>query len=117
MVTMENKVSIWFGNFETEDKFFDFIKKDYDEDGNSIPSSFMRVFEIGFFDEDFQEAFYENPMDESSFEDVSYYEMFSDKVKVDFSKYNCAILLYKFNYTGLTKKANNMEFYSVLDYA
>lgn len=117
MSEAQNKVSIWFGKFKTESEFDDFIKKNYDEDGNSIPSSFMKVFEIDRYDEDFQEAFYDNAMDESSFEELSYAETFSDKIKIDFSACNCVILLYDFNYKGPIKKTANLFFYGALDYS
>ena len=116
MIEIKNKVSIWFGKFDTKGKFVKYIKKTYNEDGDSIPSQFMKDFKIKSFDEDFLEVFFDTAIDNSSFEDISYSETFLEKIKINFSVYNCTILLYDFSYTGTIKEKDNVKFYGTLDY-
>ncbi|MDR0443215.1 MAG: immunity 22 family protein [Treponema sp.] len=115
-MSAENNVSIWFGKFDTEDEFETFLKKTYNEDGDSMPSPFVNAFQIGSYDADFQEAFFDNDLNKSSLEDVSYSEHFLDKIEVDFSKYNATILLYNYKHDGKIKKAESVDFYGVLGY-
>jgi len=81
-----------------------------------MPSQFMKDFKIKSFDDDFLEVFYDKAISKSSFKEVSYSETFSEKIKIDFSAYNCVILLYDFNYNGFIKEKDNMKFYGTLDY-
>jgi hypothetical protein len=111
----ENKVSIWFGHFESKGKFYDFIREIYDDEGN-MHSSFMESFGIDFIDNQFQETLFDNEMNKSKLEPASYSESFIDKITIDFLKYNCVILLYNFEYEGLVEKVNSMDFYGVLNY-
>jgi hypothetical protein len=112
---MENTVSIWFGKFETEKQFNEFMKEAYDDEGD-VHSPFMDAFGISFIEHDLQEILFDENMNKSKIEAASYSETFLDKVEIDFSKYNCIVLLYDFNYNGLIKNANNMGFYGVLNY-
>jgi hypothetical protein len=112
---MENKVSIWFGKFETEKLFNEFMKETYDDEGD-VHSSFMDTFEINFIEHDLQETFFDENMNKSKIEAASYSETFLDKIEIDYSKYNCIVLLYDFNYNGLIKNANNIVFYGALNY-
>jgi hypothetical protein len=112
---MENKVSIWFGKFETEERFNSFIKETYGDEGN-IHSHFMDTFEIDFIEHDLQEILFDENINKSKLELASYSETFLNKIEVDFSKYNCVILLYDHNYNGPIKNTNNMDFYGALNY-
>ena len=54
---MENMVSIWFGNFETEDALLEYTTESYTEDGDWVSSIFCKDFfdgeepyEIDFFE-------------------------------------------------------------------
>lgn len=49
MIT-ENKVSLWLGHFEEEERFREYFKVTYDEDGNYISSEFQKSFEIKKYD-------------------------------------------------------------------
>jgi hypothetical protein len=115
-MNVENKVSIWFGKFDTEVGLDAFLEIDYDEDGDSVPSLFMIAFGIDYYDEDFREAFLDNNLNKASLENVSYSETFVDKIETDFSKYNCAILLYDYDYSGEILETENIDFYGVLYY-
>ena len=112
----ENKVSIWFGKFDTQEQFYDFIKETYDDEGD-MHSSFMQSFGIDFIDNQFQETLFDNGINKSKLKPASYSESFIDRITIDFSNYNCIILLYNFVYDGLIKKANSMDFYGVLNYS
>jgi hypothetical protein len=112
---MENKVSIWFGKFETEKRFNEFIKETYDDEGG-VHSSFMNAFEINLIEHDLQETLFDENMNKSKIAMASYSETFLDKIEIDFLKYNCIVLLYDFNYNGLIKNTSNMNFYGVLNY-
>lgn len=111
----ENKVSIWFGNFETEEQFNEFIKETYDDEGD-MHSEFMNIFGINFIDNQFQETLYDKDLNRLKLEPASYSESFLDKIEVDYSKYNCIILLYDFDYSGSVEKNKNINFYGTLSY-
>ena len=111
----ENRVSIWFGNFKTEDLFNDFLRETYDDKGD-VYSKFMDEFKIDYIDSDYQETLYDREINYAKLEMASYSESFLDKVNVVFLDYNCVILLYDFDYKGGVKESNGLEFYGVLDY-
>lgn len=114
-MSAENIVSIWFGNYETEEQFNEFIKETYDDEGN-MHSGFMDAFGIDFIDNQFQETLYDKCLSLSNLEPASYSESFLDKIKVDFSKYNCVVLLYGFDYKGAVDKTENLDFFGKLSY-
>jgi hypothetical protein len=76
----------------------------------------MDEFEITFIEHDLQETLFDENMNKLKIEAASYSETFLDKIEIDFSKYNCIVLLYDYNYNGLIKNTNNMVFYGVLNY-
>ena len=111
----KNKVSIWLGNFDNEDLFDDFMEEKFDEEGD-VSSLFMESFEIDFIDNQFQEVLYDKNLEKEVLIPVSYSDFFLNKVDVDFSKYNCVVLLYNFRYTGGITKASSLDFIGVYDY-
>ena len=48
-MSKNNKISIWFGNFETEQQFNEFMKETYDDEGD-MHSEFMKAFGIDLSD-------------------------------------------------------------------
>ena len=111
----ENRVSIWFGHFKTEEQFDDFLRETYDDEGD-VYSQFMAAFKIDYIDSDYQEALYDREINYSKLESASYSESFLDKISVIFSNYNCVVLIYDFDYSGGIKESNGLRFYGALDY-
>ena len=111
----KNKVSIWLGNFDNEDLFDDFMEEKYDEEGD-VSSLFMESFEIDFIDDQFQEVLYDKNLEKEVLIPVSYSSFFLNKVEVDYSKYNCVVLLYNFRYMGGITKTSDFDFIGVYDY-
>lgn len=56
---MENMVSLWLGNFETENALLEYTAESYTEDGDWIPSTFCKEFFEGKkpFESDFFERY------------------------------------------------------------
>ena len=58
----EHMVSLWAGRADSSQAFKAFLLTGYTEDGDYIPSPFVRDFGIKYYDEDFREAqYYEKP--------------------------------------------------------
>ena len=49
---MKDYISLWLGNFRNFDEVEKYTEIKYDEDGNSIPSTFEREFKLGYYDRD-----------------------------------------------------------------
>jgi hypothetical protein len=54
----ERVVYAWIGEFDSEVDFERYIEQSYTEDGDSIPSQFMRDVGLDWYDDDFQEFEY-----------------------------------------------------------
>lgn len=52
---MNGKVTVWIGNFESNDEFENYTNIKYTEDGDSIPSIFEQHFNLGYYDHDLVE--------------------------------------------------------------
>ena len=111
-----NKVSVWLGNFDSEEQFNKYIEEQFDEEGD-MTSVFMSDFEIEFIDSQFQEVLYDDNLKKETIMSTSYSESFLDCITADFSKYNCIVLLYDFNYQGKVKNTDKMIFVGVYDYS
>ena len=58
-----DRVLAWVGDFASEADFNRHIEERYTEDGDSIPSGFMRDIGVDWFDHDFQEfVFHDEPI-------------------------------------------------------
>ncbi|MCU0435636.1 MAG: immunity 22 family protein [Bacteroidia bacterium] len=116
---MKNKVSLWLGNFENADAFSKVMVEVFDEDGNSA-SPFMISFGIEYIDHDKIESVFDIQIQNRFFgnqECFSYSSTFSHKlIGLDFSKFNCAVCIFDFEYTGEIKKAQSLEFAGVFEY-
>lgn len=49
---MENDVSLWLGNFSSEDDLEEYMDVKYTKDGDSVPSQFEKDFKLGYYDRD-----------------------------------------------------------------
>ncbi|MFC0414081.1 immunity 22 family protein [Cytobacillus solani] len=54
----EGFVSLWVGKFKSNNDLQNYLLITYTEDGDAIPSTFEKDFQIDYFDEDFMEAEY-----------------------------------------------------------
>lgn len=116
MEVEENKVSLWLGNFESQEAFKDFLKENYDEEGD-MSSKFMEAFGISWIDSDFTEAEFIGKITIESFSGFSYISSFIHNLAgIDFGKYNCIFLAYHFEYDGEVMETENMKFIGVFDY-
>lgn len=52
---MNEKVTVWIGNFESNDELINYTNIKYTEDGDSIPSIFEQHFNLGYYDRDLVE--------------------------------------------------------------
>ena len=113
---MKSVVSIWIGNFESEEKFTDFIQEQYDEEGDLQTSSFMEVFEIDDIDHDFQEVLFHKNLSKDDIAQASYAESFIDRINDNSLTGNCVLLLYDFNYKGKVQTSNGFHFIGTFEY-
>ena len=115
---MEEKdiLSIWLGNFESEEKFQEFISENYDDDGD-VSSLFTKLFNIDYIDTDFQESLFNEMLTVDDLLQASYAESFIDKIDVDIIKQsNCALIIYDYNYSGEIKSSGNLNFIGTFEY-
>lgn len=123
----EEVVSIWFGYFDSRESFNEFLKVNYDlldesDDLDEIDSIFEKYFAIGEYDRDIVEKNYQNNKT-SRYELIngaSYLENYIQSISKDMTEYNCAILLYDYEYKGTTKKytdkKNFVDFFDKVNY-
>ena len=52
---MKQKVSLWLGNFASQEEFQEYFKITYKEDGNSVSSEFETDFHLSYYDRDLVE--------------------------------------------------------------
>ncbi|MEK4670706.1 immunity 22 family protein [Niallia sp. FSL R7-0271] len=113
---MKNYVSLWLGNFTEFDELEKYIEVKYDEDGDSIPSTFEREFKIGYYDRDLIEKDWILDAKDNIKEllmgfsyDDQLIKLFMD-VKLC-SNYNTIILIYNYNYIKDGKSINSVNNY------
>jgi hypothetical protein len=121
---MEEKgtVSLWLGNFSSEELWAKYLEIVYSDDGDFEGSEFTKAFDIDYYDEDFKESdFYA----QSSISPQMLLEGFSydDQIISEFEQligsslqkpYNCVLLLYNFRYDGTVIEAKKDD--SILRY-
>lgn len=115
----QNKVSLWVGNYLSQEKFQSYFEEEYDEDGDSL-SDFEQNFKIDYIDSQFQELFfYENLNSKTEiFDGFSYVESFIENIpNLTWENYNSIALIYNFDYQGDIKKANGLDFIGVFDFS
>jgi len=115
-MTENNVVSIWLGNFESDEKFQEFISEEYDDEGDTL-SDFTTSFCIDYIDEDFQETLFQDVITIDDLSQFSYAESFIDKINKDIlQQSNCVIFLYNYHYSGKIKSSNNLNFIGTYKY-
>ncbi|MBJ8029506.1 immunity 22 family protein [Bacillus cereus group sp. N21] len=123
---MNEKVTVWIGNFESNDEFENYTNIKYTEDGDSIPSIFEQHFNLGYYDRDLVEKKWIFQPLTNNIQDLlkgfSYYEQFTEQFdNIIFNKEcNTAILVYNFEYnarkTKITYKNNELKCIGVAQY-
>ena len=94
---MKQKVSLWLGNFASQEEFQEYFKITYKEDGNSVSSEFETDFHLSYYDRDLVEKDWvdvsENNID-VLLEGFSYDEEIIMKFPKISSTYNTIVLIY-----------------------
>ncbi|MCX2824523.1 hypothetical protein COM13_22475 [Bacillus pseudomycoides] len=88
---MNEKVTVWIGNFESNDEFENYTNIKYTEDGDSIPSIFEQHFNLGYYDRDLVEKKWIFQPLTNNIQDLlkgfSYYEQFTEQFdNINFNK-------------------------------
>lgn len=119
-------VSLWLGNFNSEESFRDFMEVKYTDDGDSIPSKFKENFKIEYYDIDFSEVDF---IEERTNDLQVLLEGFSNdyeiipklKEKYDAQMYNSIVLLYNFEYNSSVKNykddTNSLDYIGCVNYS
>lgn len=120
---IENKASLWLGYFEEEERFREYFKVSYDEDGKYIPSEFQKSFEIKKYDLYAVETDWlsQNCIDVMSLlqgfsgdeEIIPQFEKMIEASNVE--KYNSIVLLYNFQYEADIISDGRMNFIGCVD--
>lgn len=120
------KVSLWLGTFNNEETFREFMEIKYTDDGDSIPSEFIKQFKIDYYDIDFSEIDY---MEEKSDELQVLLDGFSNDYEIipkfnekyNASTYNSIVLLYDFEYDCTVESyksgENKLDFIACVEYS
>ena len=53
VLKMKQKVSLWLGNFASQEEFQEYFKISYKEDGDSVSSEFETDFHLSYYDRDY----------------------------------------------------------------
>jgi len=100
---MKNDVSLWLGNFNKFNELEKYTEVKYDEDGDSIPSTFEREFKLGYYERDLIEMDW-IPVPKDNIKELLMDFSYGDQlikqlvdVKLS-STYNTIILIYNYNY-------------------
>ncbi len=98
---MENDVSLWLGNFSSEDDLEEYMDVKYTKDGDSVPSQFEKDFKLGYYDRDLIEKDWIEVAENNIHDlliDFSYDNQLIPQFKVIQKKYNTIILIYNYDY-------------------
>jgi len=127
-VEKEGVVSIWLGKSSSIREFQQYLQAYYTEEDNFVDAKFQQDFDIQCFDEDLKEMDYLEQSSNSFSLIISnhsfcesiisnYIDKFDNKMDIE---YNCAILLYDFDYMGGVKESNHkglvVKFIGAIDY-
>lgn len=116
----EGYVSLWIGNISSDEQLAGYVEVGYTEDGDSIPSQFLKDFQINTydFDEDFIERIC-NEIEMQSIRELILGCSYEDKVipqyeklakRMSLEKFNAGILLYNFQYEGRIDVINSKDY-------
>ena len=111
---MKNYVSLWLGNFQNFDELEKYTEVKFDENGDSIPSTFEKEFKLGYYDRDLiekdcipdAEDDIEKLLMDFSYDDQLIKQFTDVKLK---SKYNTIILIYNYDFVKDGKSINSVS--------
>ena len=121
---MKQKVSLWLGNFASQEEFQEYFKISNEEDGDSVSSEFETDFHLSYYDRDLVEKDWvdvsENNID-VLLEGFSYDEEIIMQFPKISSTYNTIVLIYDFDYSKEGLKVSNngsgtLEFIGIAEY-
>ena len=124
VLKMKQKVSLWLGNFASQEEFQEYFKISYKEDGDSVSSEFEIDFHLSYYDRDLVEKDWvdvpENNID-VLLEGFSYDEEIIMQFPKISSTYNTIVLIYDFDYSKEELKVSNngsgtLEFIGIAEY-
>lgn len=115
----ENVVSIWCGNFDTEEELLEYVEPEFDEDDNPT-SEFMNDFSLDWYDEDFAEASFD-PDDDIALRvrEHSYGDSFDGRLNEDMRRFadcNSLYLIYDVGASGATSDRSKLTFVGAYPY-
>lgn len=121
---MKQKVSLWLGNFASQEEFQEYFKITYKEDENSVSSEFETDFHLSYYDRDLVEKDWVNVSENNIdvlLEGFSYDEEIIMKFPKILSTYNTIVLIYDFDYSKEELKVSNngsgtLEFIGIAEY-
>lgn len=110
----EGYVSLWIGSAKSDDELWEYAQLTYNEDGDCLPSQFLKDFDIDMddFDEDFMEQIYADLeiyslrefLADCSYDDVVIPEFEKLTEGMELGKFHAGIMLYNFQYDGRVKE-------------
>lgn len=124
VLKMKQKVSLWLGNFASQEEFQEYFKISNKEDGDSISSEFETDFHLSYYDRDLVEKDWvdvsENNID-VLLEGFSYDEEIIMQFPKISTTYNTIVLIYDFDYSKEGLKVSNngsgtLEFIGIAEY-
>ena len=111
-----DKVSIWVCRFNNDSELQEYIKEEYNEDGD-ITSNFMNDFNIDYIDNQFQEVLFLESMNNNNnnnndlINPLSYSETFISNINIPLTyDINAVIAIYDFEYEEEVQ-SKNQKFY------
>lgn len=122
---MSDKVSVWIGNFESNDELMNYTNIEYTEDGDSISSIFEKIFNLDYYDRDLVEKKrISQPTNnvKELLKGFSYSDQFIKQFDIvnQEKEFNAAILVYNFEYdaqkTKIKYKNSELEFIGIAQY-
>ena len=121
---MKQKVSLWLGNFASQEQFQEYFKISYKEDGVSVSSEFETDFHLSYYDRELVEKDWvdvsENNID-VLLEGFSYNEEIIMQFPKISTTYNTIVLIYDFDYSKEGLKVSNngsgtLQFIGIAEY-
>ena len=124
VLKMKQKVSLWLGNFASQEEFQEYFKISYKEDGDRVSSEFETDFHLSYYDRDLVEKDWvdvsENNID-VLLEGFSYDEEIIMQFPKISTTYNTIVLIYDFDYSKEGLKVSNngsgtLDFIGIAEY-
>lgn len=116
---MKNKVSVWVGEFKSDEELKQYMYLNYADDDDFPTSKFTSDFNIDFYDDDFCEAYYSGQKKQSwhnLIKPISYSETFIHQIPDITDNSNSVIALYNFEYKEYQINKRQLLFIGTFDF-